>query len=164
MKTLRLLSSTILLSSRTVLAEWSIVNMSASATPHGSQSHFSLTFEGPDMMATCSGTANSYQTLGSLPETACEPDSVSFSWTQIGPGDGDGAFLQVRAVIKGWTTQRASHKIPKSEIEWSNELPNPNGRIQVYVGPPNFDLSPINGTDDGGPGYGGDNGDSCERT
>lgn len=29
------------------------------------------------MMASCYGTANSYQTLGSLPETACEPDSVS---------------------------------------------------------------------------------------
>lgn len=86
------------------------------------------------------------------------------SWTQIGPGDGDGAFLQVRAVIKGWTTQRASHKIPKSEIAWSNEHPNPNGRIQVYVGPPNFDLTAINGTDDDGPGYGGGNGDSCERT
>lgn len=39
MKTI-LLSSAILLSSRTVLAEWSIVNMSASATPHGSQSQY----------------------------------------------------------------------------------------------------------------------------
>lgn len=40
MKTIIPFSSVFLLSSRTVLAEWSIVNMSASATPHGSQSQY----------------------------------------------------------------------------------------------------------------------------
>jgi hypothetical protein len=53
----------------------------------------------------------------------------------IGSGEGSGALLEIFNVA---TDQVAPHSIPADQIVWENELPNPNGRIQVYEGPSNF--------------------------
>lgn len=81
------------------------------------------------------GYGNSYQILGSLPETSCTPSDFAFSWTAVGSGEGDGAILDIFNIATG---QQATHTIPAEQIVWENEQPNPNGRIQVYEGPSNF--------------------------
>lgn len=107
----------------------------------------------------CSGTGNSYQSIGSLPRTTCTPQlpshNLSFSWTALGPpfanqGGGNGAVL---GLFDSKTNQRATRIIPSEELVWENERPNPNGRVQVYDGPSTFTVRPI-------VSYGGDGGDA----
>ncbi|KAM0807664.1 hypothetical protein AB5N19_08004 [Seiridium cardinale] len=135
--------------------QWSVANLSASASPHSTISQyvfamlsfsvwfvelfdsFSLDLTTSDTIIHCIGYGSTYQVLGNLPRTNCTQD-ISFSWSQIGPGEGTGAILQLFDSAKD---KRAVHLIPSAEIVWENELPNPNGRIQVYEGPRSFNVT-----------------------
>ncbi|KAK9769930.1 hypothetical protein SCAR479_13395 [Seiridium cardinale] len=151
--------------------QWSVANLSASASPHSTISQyvfamlsfsvwfvelfdsFSLDLTTSDTIIHCIGYGSTYQVLGNLLRTNCTQD-ISFkkptrlltsdcsplavSWSQIGPGEGTGAILQLFDSAKD---KRAVHLIPSAEIVWENELPNPNGRIQVYEGPRSFNVT-----------------------
>ncbi|KAI1869364.1 hypothetical protein JX265_006454 [Neoarthrinium moseri] len=115
--------------------EWVISDVSASAEPHGTVTRFALNVATSSSNGTCSGAGNSFQVLGSLPKTECSPSDFAFSWTAIGSGEGNGATLEIFNSI---THQHAIHTITADQIVWENEMPNPNGRIQVYEGPGSF--------------------------
>ncbi|KAK6074032.1 hypersensitive response-inducing protein [Seiridium cupressi] len=117
--------------------QWTVANLSASASPHSTISYFSLDLTTNDTIVHCVGYGSTYQVLGNLPRTNCTKD-ISFSWSQIGPGEGTGAILQLFDSAKD---KRAVHLIPSAEIVWENQMPNPNGRIQVYEGPRSFNVT-----------------------
>ncbi|KAI1873486.1 hypothetical protein JX265_005108 [Neoarthrinium moseri] len=138
-------------------AYWDISDLSAAAEPHGSSAHFALTLHTTSATARCAGTGTTYQVLGSLPPTNCTPARFSFSWTALpgafplSSGGGGGAVLRIADARR---RQHATRLIPAAEIVWRNERPNPNGRVQVYVGPPRFRVPVVvaaaAGGDDGG--------------
>ncbi|KAI0125053.1 hypothetical protein BJ170DRAFT_597889 [Xylariales sp. AK1849] len=137
---------------------WEVTALEASAEPHGtitqyvrpvqplfpffssriqlttpSPLSFSLNITTLNQTAVCTGTGSSYQVLGDLLQTACDPAAFSFAWTTNGSN----------ATLELWdadAAQHAVHLISADEIVWENEVPNPNGAIQVYEGPSNFSV------------------------
>ncbi|KAH8677952.1 hypothetical protein BX600DRAFT_140615 [Xylariales sp. PMI_506] len=114
-------------------AYWNVSKLYASAEPHGSLNFYSLNLATSANNVTCSGEGVSYQVLGSLPQTACSPSTFSFAWTASSYG---GAYLQLWDAITG---QIASHNILADQTVWENQQ-DPNGAIQVYVGPREFQV------------------------
>ncbi|ETS74100.1 hypothetical protein PFICI_13966 [Pestalotiopsis fici W106-1] len=119
-------------------AEWTVSGLSASSLPgpQGSlTTHYSFTVTTSTQSAQCDATSNQTGApLGSLPETACDPDTFSFSWTPKGDAGSDGATLEIWDSV---TEQFATHDIPADEIHQQPEFVL-GSHPYVYNGPSDF--------------------------
>ncbi|KAK8073021.1 hypothetical protein PG996_006369 [Apiospora saccharicola] len=111
----------------------------AGSTPHSSDGYADLNFGfSPDSSpSTCHAEVPSYQVFPSVPWTTCSDYRTAFALTKTSDG---GAELQLSYQTGPGSYTNGTHKIAPDEIIWINQ-DSPNGKVQVYVGPPNFSVN-----------------------
>ena len=79
----------------------------------------------------------SYQVFPSVAWTTCSDYRTAFALTKTSDG---GAELQLSYQTGPGCYTNGTHKIAPDEIIWINQ-DSPNGKVQVYIGPPNFSVN-----------------------
>lgn len=122
------------LNTRQTSTEFDVTGLNIGCVPHSSMCYFNLNVAvSPAKSVVCGATALSYQVIPSLPPTACDDNSVSFSYTLVEGG----ANLEVNWEYEAGRNLTGTRFVPASDIEWTNTQ-SPTGTVQAYMGPRDF--------------------------